>query len=149
ISQQPSLGFLNKKLLNAIRAFNLRVFYSYEEKRDERYHIEQPKIYTISYIRRNAIEIDDNLISIRNLLSKNADPNSQPFLHEAVFLYFIYKDLELSKSELHKYHDHREPYDQLKLIHLLLEYGANLTSYKFTGNNSLVSLRCISNLWNQ
>ncbi len=114
ILQEPSLGFLNKKLLNAIIAFNHKIFYSYEKKRNEHYHIEQPEIYTVSYIKRNNFEIAKNLTVIRNLLSKNADSNSKQFLHEAVFLYFIYKDLELSKSEVHRYHDNSEPVNQLK-----------------------------------
>jgi hypothetical protein len=107
ISQEPGLGFQDKKLLNAIRAFNLKVFYSYEKKRDEKYHIEQPHIYTFSRIKMNNIEISNNLNEIENLLSKNANPNSHQFLHETIFLYFIYRDLALSK--FHKYHDHTEP----------------------------------------
>ena len=86
------------------------------------------------------------------MLSKNADPNSRQFLHEAVFLYFIYRDLELSTSVAHKYHDNFEPDNQRKLIHLLLQYGAKLTAYKHPDSvweYELASLRCFSNLWNQ
>src|SRR5579872_2746190 len=149
ISSEPKPGLLNKKLLNSIRSFNLKVFYSYEAKRDEQHHSDQCD-QKFSYIRRNDIEIAKDLNKIRNLLSKNADPNSHQFLHEAVFLYFIYRDLELSK--FYEYHDHSEPDNQLKLIHLLLEYGANLTIYKHpasTWEYELASLRCFSNLWNQ
>lgn len=131
-------------------AFNHKVFYSHGAKEDEHYHIKRPHIYKISSVKRNNAEIINNLNQIRDILSKNADPNSQQFLHEAVFLYFIYKDLELSKSDLHKHHDSSEPDNQLKLICLLLEYGANLTIFKHLGLEcELATLRCFSNLWRQ
>jgi hypothetical protein len=128
ISHEPNFGFLTKKLLNTIKTFHLKVFYSYEAKRDEHYHIEEPHIYTISPIKRNNTEITNILNGIRILLLKGADPNSYQFLHEAVFLYFIYKDLEISIR--YKNHDHTEPDNQHRLISLLLEYGAKSTLYK-------------------
>ena len=56
------------------------------------------------------------------------NPNSKQYLHEAVFLYFLYKDLV--QCTYSRGYDHRQPEYMLKLVHLLLKYGANITPYK-------------------
>lgn len=143
-------NILNNTLLHTIREFNLKVFYSYEAKRNEQYHLEQPEIYLTSYIKKSSTEIENLFKKIWDLLHKKADPGSWQFLHEAIFLYFIYRDLEL--SPLHPDHDASQADNQRKLINLLLQHGAALTPYKHPAEISeseLISLSCFNNLWRQ
>lgn len=139
----PTLSLLNAKLLNRISLFTLKVFYSYESKRDE---IQYSKDFKYSYLKRNDNEIADILVQIENLFEKKANANSQQYLHEALFLYFIFKDLE--KSPNHKYHDNRQPDNMLKLIHLLIDNKAD-QNVPYKHNGSLVTMRNIGNLWRQ
>ena len=134
---------VNEKLLDQISKYNLLVFYSHEEKRnDDKYPVNKNPQHRALI---NDKKISQVLGAIKTLLETNADPNFKQLLHEAIFLYFIFKGLEYSAFDYHKYHDNSESNNELKLIELLLNFDAKLCRYRHPahlGLYELVSLRC-------
>lgn len=142
-------GFINIKLLHAVRYFNNNVFDSYNAKMLDVEFPEWP-LGSYSAIKNNDIEINETFSEIENFLFAKANPGYLPFLHEAVFLYYLYRDLEASNSKSHHYHDNRQPDHQLKLINLLITYRAKLTPYENPDSeNNLFTMSNLAKLWGE